>query len=548
MSVSPPAPRILYMEDDAALAELVRRRLVRRGYGVEIASDGVEGLAKLQESSYDVVVLDYNMPQMNGLEVLRRMIENPASPPAVIVSGVSTLQVAIDALRLGAADYVIKESGGDYLELLPGTIARILEKQTLILEKKRAEEALLESANQLRSINAQLQEAILQAERANSEKSRFLAAMSHEIRTPMNAILGMGEMLAEGPLNDEQQDYVQVINRSGQVLLALINDILDLSKIEAGQLKLEEVTFDLRLLLENMAEMLKHKAASQETQLSLHLDDTVATQRLGDPQRVQQILLNLLSNAVKFTVGGEVTLSVTQTATHLLRFSVADTGIGIPLDRQTTIFQPFIQAETSTSRRFGGTGLGLSICQKLVEKMAGTIWVVSQPGQGSTFHVELPLRIHVVPEPPCDGKSLLESSPTTPPAAESLAILLVDDSDENRFLVQAFLKKTPHRLTMATDGMQAVQLFQAGRFDLVLMDIQMPGMDGYQATRTIRTWERQQNRSPTPILALTANAMREDVEKTQAVGCDLHISKPITKKQLLDALLLFAPSHAAMHH
>ncbi|MBF0191057.1 MAG: response regulator [Magnetococcales bacterium] len=810
-----------------ALAELVSRRLQRHGFAVETAPDGVAGLETLSRSPCDVVVVDYKMPRLDGLAVLKRMLDEQATPSVIMVSGFGSMEIALEAMRLGAVDYVVKETGGNYPALLAGAIDRVLEKQRLIQGKREAEAALKESELRFRAItdsaseaivsmdavgccvswnsgaasifgygeeemigrpvtllmdsqdqerhcdalqrvnetgimrhsgrlleltarrkneerfplelslsswvvngkrffsavgreisarkraeqqtrrllqtqilingllqsatarhtltrqlkialdlilseswlptlgkgmiflyddaqdglvlavergmdpswgsvcavasrsgcgcgqaltdrklhfisvtpdrdpvaccvdatpdsqyctpivsgnrvlgvmnlimpaghvedaeeaellhaivntlsgiiergqlDARLQQAIANADKANAEKSRFLAAMSHEIRTPMNAILGMGEILAEGPLNDNQQRSVQIIHHAGQGLLALINDILDLSKVEAGQLELESIPFEPEAMMETLMEMLQPKASSQETEISLQIDPYLPKRLIGDPQRLQQVLLNLLSNAVKFTPRGRVVLSMTRVGEepsgerHRLRFSVADTGMGIPPDRQQQIFQPFIQVDTSTSRRFGGTGLGLSICQKLVERMAGSIWLESQPGQGSTFHVELVFS----QAPTVESRPVDSGQPDLLSAARQeggLSILMADDAEENGFLIEAYLANTPHRLTVVEDGVQALQRFQEGVFDLVLMDMHMPGMDGYQATRAIRAWEVGHKRTPIPILALTASAMWEDIAITREAGCTLHLSKPISKKRLLETLNRF---------
>ena len=396
-----------------------------------------------------------------------------------------------------------------------------------ITERKRMEEAVLKE--RAKSIAA---------EAATKAKSSFLASMSHDIRTPMNAILGMGEMLADSRLDDEQRHYINIINNSGNGLLALINDILDLSKIEAGQLELESIPFDPKQLATYSVETLKINALNRGIGMTVDVDNSVPMQILGDPARLQQIILNLLSNAVKFTSRGKIVLSVVKTEEKIIRFSVSDTGIGIPENKQQTIFQPFRQADSSTTRRFGGTGLGLSICEKLISNMGGKIWVVSQPNVGSTFHFAIPCH----EAKPLDAT---QSGDSTQPYGEQegisdgLSILLADDAEENCMVIEAFLKSTNHRLTIVENGLQALDEYKSGNFDIVLMDVHMPEMDGYEATKAIRSFERETNQTPVPVLALTANAMKEDIKKTRKAGCNLHLSKPIRKQLLLDTIKQF---------
>ena len=377
------------------------------------------------------------------------------------------------------------------------------------------------------------------AEQASQAKSIFLASMSHDIRTPMNAILGMGEMLAESDLDADQRHYINIINHSGEGLLALINDILDLSKIEAGQLELEQIPFNPKKLVLYSVETLKSNAQNQGIGMVSHVDEHIPDQIIGDPSRLQQILFNLLSNALKFTSKGNITLSAFKTEEGVLSFSVSDTGIGIPKNKQKSIFQPFQQAESSTTSRFGGTGLGLSICYKLVHEMGGVIWVVSDPGEGSTFNVSIPYQEVTLAEQPQSLPDQSMDRGEQEECAAGLAILLADDSAENRMVIQAFCKNSPHRLTIVENGRQALEEFKTGNFDLILMDVHMPEMDGYEATKNIRKWEQKHNLTPIPVLAITANAMKDDIEKTRQSGCNLHLSKPIRKQLLLDTIRQF---------
>ncbi|MBF0611198.1 MAG: response regulator [Magnetococcales bacterium] len=385
-----------------------------------------------------------------------------------------------------------------------------------------------------RELNDKLVRAKDAADAANQAKSNFLAAMSHDIRAPMNSIIGMGEMLLDAPLDNEYRSYVETINRAGTCLLALINDILDLSKIEAEQLSLEQIDFDLPELITNTADILRFQAVSKGLRLVTQVDSATTQWVCGDPNRLQQILLNLLGNAIKFTSQGEITLTV-EGDKEMVRFAVADTGIGIPQDRLHAIFNPFEQVDNSTTRRFGGTGLGLSICAHLVRLMGGSIEVKSILGQGSVFHFAVVL-------PPADKRHPIVSK--TDGVSENLAsltILAVDDAEDNRLLLRAFLKDSGHDLHLMDNGQAAIDMVMQRKFDLILMDIEMPGLDGFQTIERIRLIEKMENRTPVPIIATTAHTMKEQTERLFQVGCTLHLAKPFKKKMLLDSIARAVP-------
>ncbi len=385
-------------------------------------------------------------------------------------------------------------------------------------------------------VEIELKEAKAAAESASRTKSDFLASMSHEIRTPLNAIMGIADLLAKTELSPEQRKYVQIFRRAGDNLLNLINDILDLSKVEASQLELEQTGFSLVEHLEICIEMVATRAQEKGLILVCDIAPDVPVDLFGDPTRLRQVLLNLLGNAIKFTQSGTVSLRVTSEtsseASRTLQFTIVDTGIGIAGDKLARVFERFTQADSSTTRRFGGSGLGLTISKRLVELMGGRIWVESEVGNGSVFTFSVPLEIWTVGKRSAAAPVGRDTEGPLPP----LRILLAEDSPDNCVITMAYLEDTPYIVEIAETGAMACSMFAAGNYDLVLMDRQMPEMDGLTATRTIRAWEFANGRPPIPIIALTASALKGDREMCLAAGCTAFLTKPIKQEVLLRAI------------
>ena len=395
-------------------------------------------------------------------------------------------------------------------------------------------------------VAAELEEAKAVAESANRTKSEFLASMSHEIRTPMTAIMGMADLLSKTSLTDEQDKYVRIFRRAGDNLLNLVNDILDLSKVEASQLELEQTGFALPDLLEKVTELVAGRAHEKALALSCDIAPDVPSGLLGDPTRLQQVLLNLLGNAIKFTEAGSVSLRVSveegSEGPTVLRFTTADTGIGIPDDNLSRVFERFTQADSSTTRRFGGSGLGLTISKRLVELMGGRIWAESIVGKGSVFCFTVPFALWAG----ASGRAGEPSGAVAEALLPALRILLVDDSADNCVITIAYLSDTPYVIEIAENGAIGCEMFAVGNYDLILMDRQMPVMDGVTATRTIRALEESNGRAPTPIIALTASALKGDRELFLAAGCTEFLTKPIKRELLLAAIRDCAPGASAL--
>lgn len=380
-----------------------------------------------------------------------------------------------------------------------------------------------------------------QAENSMKVKEIFLANMSHEIRTPMNAILGFTRLLYDTKLCDEQKGYIDAIHFSGENLMVIINDILDLSKIQSGKMSIEKCDFNLQTLVNGIIAVLRPKSQEKGLRLTCKIDQNIPLAMKGDPTRLNQILTNLISNAIKFTERGSVDLEINSTISEnndiVLEFKVIDTGIGIPADKQSEIFEHFVQASSDTTRKYGGTGLGLAIVKSLVELQDGKISVHSQFGHGSTFIVHLPFE-------KVSHEFLSSSSTLAQPANESLEhlrgamILVAEDNPVNQLLIRKVLDKIGCQVDIASNGLEAIACLKSKKYEVVLMDIQMPEMDGYEATQYIRT-QLAAPASETPILAMTAHAFGSDIARCIAAGMNDYISKPFKTEDLYSKLIKY---------
>jgi PAS domain S-box-containing protein len=404
--------------------------------------------------------------------------------------------------------------------------------------------ALFNDVTERNNIAAEAALAHDQVVEASNMKSAFLANVSHEVRTPMNGVIGMTELLLQTKLDKEQRDYAAQIERSSEHMLAIVNDILDISKIETGHLALDVTDFDLPGTIKETCSAATALARAKGLRLDLQIDSDVPTRMRGDGRRLQQVLANLLANAVKFTSAGTVAVHVSATPTLRDRTEVhvivADTGIGIELETLERMFEPFTQADVSTTRLYGGTGLGLAIAREIIELMGGTITADSQPGQGSTFrfavHLEAPAALNAFPAPGPDRSSTPAPAWPTPPL-----VLVAEDSPVNQIVATRVLERCGCRVEVVADGREALRALATRHYDAVLMDCQMPNIDGYDATAELRRAE--QGARHTPVIAMTAQAMDGDRERCINAGMDDYISKPVRHADLIDALRRWIPQH-----
>ncbi len=513
--------KILIVDD--RIENLISLEKLLRGFKVDFirALSGNEALTKTLDNDFALAIIDVQMPEMDGYETVTylREDENTRYLPVIFVSAIfKDDYYVVKGIETGAVDFIAKPI---IPEILQGKVQVFLDLYT---QRKKLEK-----------INKELTISKDKAEAATIAKSLFLANMSHEIRTPMNGIIGMTDILNTTQLNDEQREYLDIIKLSGSNLLTIINDILDFSKIESGQIDLEKIDFSLHQEVKNVKNILALKVDEKSLYLKSSVVPGIPKTLKGDPTRLKQILINLVNNAVKFTSKGGVTIRIEISNLHddkiCLKFRVIDSGIGISQDKLDTLFKAFSQADSSISRRYGGTGLGLAISKQLVELMNGEIGVLSTEGKGSEFWFTACFNYDCQEQEDGNVYDLDESETIH----KKLKILLAEDNLVNQRVALFNLQRLGHSVDVANNGEEAISRFARKKYDLILMDVQMPKIDGIQATKEIRQLETMQansNYPPIRIVAMTANALKGDKEKYIEYGMDDYIAKPFRPDEL----------------
>ncbi len=521
-------PKILIVDDKQE--NLVALETLLRDSNVEFvrALSGNEALAATLKHEFALAIVDVQMPDMDGYETVELIHNDPDITyfPVIFVSAIyNDDKYIIKGIETGAVDFILKPI---VPQVLRGKVKVFLD--------------LYEQKQLLQSSNEKLQEAKEIAEKSNVLKSLFLATMSHEIRTPMNGILGVAELLKQTSLSKEQIELLNIMSISGENLLSIINDILDISKIESGMITLESIKFDLKKLVSDVITLLSIRANDQHDELHLHIHEEVPQFIVGDPLRLKQIVINLVNNAIKFTKNGNVTLRVQMSEetedTYKLRFEVTDTGIGISKSEISKLFKSFSQVNQSTQREYGGTGLGLAIAKNLTELMDGKIGVESTPGVGSTFWFTAVFNKKASEKPTNESHeeitSCIEHHSQT--QINDLKILLVEDNIINQKVAKGILSNMGYDISIANNGVMGLESYKANPVDIILMDIQMPVMDGFTATKEIRKFEEENHLEGCYIVALTANALKEDKEKCFAVGMNDFLTKPFKSDDITKVL------------
>jgi signal transduction histidine kinase len=520
--------KILLVDDQPANLFALEKVLGKLEVEVLKAQSGNEALELTLDNDFALILLDVQMPEMDGYEVATflRSEERTEQIPIIFITAINREEhFELDGYKSGAVDFMFKPINDEIL------VSKVKAFLDFYQTKAKLIKANIELEESAKKANEMAREAI----KAEQIKGEFLANMSHEIRTPMNGILGFGELLTEEDLSTEQMSYVKMICDSGKSLLSLINDILDFSKIEAGQLVIENIDCSIEHTLCSIESLMKSKVDEKGIEFSVSIAENVPSEITTDPTRLRQCLINLVSNAIKFTDSGHVSVDVSlidENGGEYICLAVEDTGIGIPLDKQQSIFESFSQADGSTSRKYGGTGLGLAITRQLIKLLGGNIKVSSQPGKGSEFSITIP--VNTVAEK--IDQASIQSPAIQQIKASSIKnlqlsgnVLVVEDGHVNQMLIKLLLEKIGFDVTLAENGLEGIDKAMATPFDIIFMDIQMPDMNGYEATRALR-----ENGQKTPIIALTANAMKGDEEKCLAAGCDYYLSKPIDSTTLAE--------------
>jgi signal transduction histidine kinase/HPt (histidine-containing phosphotransfer) domain-containing protein len=522
---------VLFVEDCENDAKLLLIELRRGGW--EIVHERVDTCAAMRTAldahPWDLIIADYSMPSFSGTAALELARERAVDVPFILISGKVGEEVAVQAMRAGADDYMFK---GDIKRLVPAVERELIDAEV----RRKARNIELELHKREAQLNDAQRQAREAAEHANRAKSEFLANMSHEIRTPMTAILGFTDMMAQ-PDQDphDRAECVQTVRRNALHLLELINDILDLSKIEAGRMTVEQIPVELAAMFAELVSLMRPRATEKGLGFEVTFDGCIPRTINTDPLRLRQILVNLVGNALKFTASGKIHVRIRSKAAaagNAIYVEVIDTGIGVSPEQAARLFQPFTQAEESTTRKFGGTGLGLAISQQLAHLLGGQIDVTSEAGVGSTFTLRIDAGSFVGVEMLTNLNEAILPSTTAPHKWQTIPlkgrILLAEDGLDNQRLLSSHLQGAGAQVIVAENGRAAVDLAENGAFDLVLMDMQMPVMDGYSATTELR-----RKGFTKPIIALTAYAMAEDRKKCLACGCTDYLSKPIDREHLL---------------
>jgi len=547
---------VLLVDDQALVGESLRRLLaLEPDIDFHFCAEGTQALEQARKIQPTVILQDLVMPGVNGLDLVRayRADSLLRDVPVLVLSVREEPEMKRDAFAAGADDYLVKLP--DRMEML----ARIRYHSTAYLARRDRDDAmraLRESQRELLDSNTALISLNQKLDVATKAKSEFLAMMSHEIRTPLNGVLGFSDLLSETTLDEDQRNFVETIRSSGRALLTVINDILDFSKIEAGKLTIENETFEIAQCLREACELFVPKASDNRTDLTWEVAGDLPVFVVGDSMRLRQILSNLVSNAVKFTKDGHIHVLAGRGRAHemdmatgryfppeqedafYLRVSVVDDGIGVPSEKRSQLFKSFDQLDPSTARKFGGSGLGLTICRRLCQLMGGEIWISPDRATGSEFIFMVRLipsdhRAHVASK----GSMYREGKLFT--KLEQAKVLVAEDNKVNASLIAATLKKFGIAPRIVADGSLAVEAATSEKIDLIFMDVQMPELDGLEATKKIRAYEKEQELPACYIVALTAEAMQGDAERCLAAGMNDYLAKPFKPVDLDRALAKF---------